>query len=79
MKLWRKLAKKDPVSGTRNGRSIAYQLRMGETMGKTQAKTYPFLDALLKKAGISYVLTKKQQDQLKTMVKESQEPVDEAK
>ena len=68
MKLWRKLAKKDPVTGVRNGRQIAYQMRMSEVMFKQSKKSYPLLDALFEKSGQTYVLTKKQQEALKQMV-----------
>ena len=80
MKLWRKLAKKDE-SGKRNGRQIAYEFRMGEQMNKYTAKTYPLLEALYKRAGITYALTKKQQEILKQMAAEAaaQETVDETK
>lgn len=53
MKLWRKLAQKDE-QGRRNGRQIAYMLRMQEMNGKTAAKSYPLLNALLNKAGIKF-------------------------
>jgi len=90
MKLWRKLAKKEPsgdwsattnihtgeVVGKdpimkRNGREIAYQLRMGEMVSKYQAKSYPLLDALIKKAGIKFVMSKKEEIKLQEMLKET--------
>ena len=98
MKLWRKLAKKQPsddwvavtnihtgeVVGrdqimTRNGRQIAYQMRMSEVISKQMKKSYPLLDTLMDRAGIKYVLSKKQQEALANMIKESekQEAVNE--
>lgn len=90
MKLWRKLAKKEPSGSLssvtnihtgevvaqepimkRNGREIAYHLRMQEAYGKTQAKTYPLLDALIKKAGIKFVMTKKEEAKLQELLKET--------
>ena len=82
MKLWRKLAKKDPDTGRRNGRDIAYQLRMSDMMSKQSKKSYPLLEALFKKASMTYILTKKQQDALKTMIEkqnstQTEEPLNE--
>lgn len=77
MKLWRKLAKKDPVTGKRDGRDIAYQLRMSEIMGKTQPKTYPLLEALFKKMGLRYVLTAKQVEALKAIKEKNGENTNE--
>ena len=71
MKLWRKLAKKEPVTGKRNGREICYQLRMSEQMSKLSAKTTPLLESLFKRAGVTYTLTKKQQEQVKKMAEEA--------
>lgn len=87
MKLWRKLAKKEPsgdVSATvnihtgevvgrdaimkRNGREIAYQLRMSEMTSKYQVKTYPLWDALIKRAGIKFIMTKKEEAKLQEMI-----------
>ena len=68
MKMWRKIAKKDEF-GKRNGREIAYNLRMQEMMLKTSARTYPLLDALFKHAGVRWTLSKAQQEQLKVMEK----------
>jgi hypothetical protein len=72
MKLWRKLAKKDPETGRRNGRDIAYQMRMSEVFSKQMKRSYPLLDALLEKSGQTYVLTNKQQEALKNMIKENE-------
>lgn len=82
MKLWRKLARKDPDTGKRDGREIAYQLRMSDMMSKQSKKTYPLLETLFNKAGMSYVLTKKQQDALKDMIEkqnstQTEEPLNE--
>lgn len=68
MKLWRKLAKKDPVTGKRDGREIAYQLRMSEMTSKYQTKTFPLLDALIQKAGIKFIMTKKEEARLQEMI-----------
>lgn len=96
MKLWRKLAKKEPsgdwsattnihtgeVVGRdpvmkRNGREMAYQFRMGEQMSKYGAKTYPLLDVLIKKSGIKFVMSKKEEAKLKELTTE--ETTDETK
>lgn len=68
MKLWRKLAKKDPMTGKRDGREIAYQLRMSEMVSKHQTKTYPLLDALIKNSGIKFIMTKKEEAKLQEMI-----------
>ena len=68
MKLWRKLAKKEPITGKRDGRDIANQLRMNEAMAKYQVKSYPLLDALIKKAGIKFIMTKKEEAKLQEMI-----------
>jgi hypothetical protein len=82
MKLWRKIAKKtEDESGqiVRNGRSLRDQMHMMEQFGKSQKKSYPLLDALLNKAQVTYVLTAKQQNALKTMIEsENKEEVNEA-
>lgn len=67
MKLWRKLAKK-AEGGKRNGREIRYQLFIGEQMAKTAKRSYPLLDALIEKAGIKFVMSKKEQAKLKEIV-----------
>lgn len=68
MKLWRKLATKEPITGKRNGRDIAHQLRVNEMVGKMQPKTYPLLDALIQKAGIKFIMTKKEEAKLQEMI-----------
>lgn len=84
MKLWRKLAKKQYNEQTgqveRNGRSIKQTMIMQELMTKNMARTTPLIDALFKRAGIQYSLSKKQQAVLKKMVEESkdQETANEA-
>ena len=97
MKLWRKIAKKQPsdewsattniqtgeVVGRdqimkRNGREIAYRLRMGDAYAKLQPRTYPLLDALIEHAGIKFVMSKKEEARLKEMVESvSKETVNE--
>lgn len=73
-RLWRREAKDG------NGRQIKYMAQMQEMMFKTQAKGYPLLDALFKRAGMTYVLTNKQQEALKNMIEKSkEESVDEVK
>lgn len=76
MKLWRKLAMKG------NGRHIKQHMLMQEMMVRNAPRTYPLLDALFKRAGMSYALSQKQQETLKKMVEESnaaEEVVDETK
>lgn len=65
MKLWRKMATKG------NGRSIKYSMAMQEAMMRGTARTYPLLEALFKRAGMSYSLSNRQQDVLKNMIDES--------
>lgn len=80
MKLWRKLATKDPITGQRNGREIAYRLRMSDQTSKFQTKTYPLLDALIKKAGIKFVMSKKEEAKLAEMIASAnKETADETK
>ena len=55
MKLWRKLAKKE-TDGTRNGREIRYQLYIGEQIAKQNKRSYPLLDKLLERSGMTFVL-----------------------
>lgn len=95
MKLWRKLAKKQPTEFLnsvtnihtgevlsqepimkRNGRDIAYQLRVNEMIGKTQPKTYPLLDALIQKAGIKFIMTKKEEAKLQEMIASANKETD---
>lgn len=71
MKLWRRMAKKDE-DGRRNGRQIKYHMWMEEQMFKKQARSYPLLDALFKRAGMSYVLSNAQKATLKRMIEEAQ-------
>ena len=71
MKLWRKLAKKE--NGVRNGRSIKHTMLMQELMMKNAVRTTPLLEALFKRAGMSYSLSKKQQEALKNMIEKSKE------
>ena len=71
MKLWRKLSKKQP-DGSRPGRQIAHQMRMFEVLSKQSKKSYPLLDALFDRAGITYVLSRKQQETLKTMIESTE-------
>lgn len=81
MKLWRKLAKKEP-NGKRNGRDIRYQLFIGEQMAKTSKKSYDLLDALIQRAGIKFVMTKKEEAKLKEMIEsvsKKEEVTDETK
>jgi hypothetical protein len=78
MKLWRKLAKKENA-GTdfekRNGREIRNNLMWSEQMSTVQKKSYPLLDALIQKAGIKFVMTKKQEAKLKEMIAEANKEV----
>lgn len=70
---------RDPVM-KRNGREIAYRLRMNETMAKTMTKTYPLLDALIERAGIKFVMSKKEEAKLAEMIASvSKETTDETK
>lgn len=62
---------RDPVM-RRNGRQIAYQMRMSEVISKQMKRSYPLLDELFKRAGMTYVLSKKQQETLAGMIEESQ-------
>jgi predicted solute-binding protein len=71
MKLWRKLSKKQP-DGSRTGRQIAHQMRMFEALSKQSKKSYPLMDALFERAGFTYVLTRKQQETLKTMIESTE-------
>ena len=68
MKLWRKQAKKDPVTGNRNGRQIRYQSFVSEQVLKYQPKSYPLLDALIEKSGITFVMSKKEQAKLEELI-----------
>ena len=68
MKLWRKQAKKDPVTGKRNGRQIRYQSFVSEQVLKMQPKSYPLLDALIEKSGITFVMSKKEQAKLEELI-----------
>jgi hypothetical protein len=78
MKLWRKLAKKENA-GTdfekRNGREIRNNLMWSDQMSTVQKKSYPLLDALIQKAGIKFVMTKKQEAKLKEMIAEANKEV----
>ena len=79
MKLWRKLAKKDK-DGKRNGRELTYQLRMSEQFSKFQPKTNDFIDALFQRAGIKFVMSKKEEAKLKEMIASvNEEKTDETK
>lgn len=100
MKLWRKIAKKQPsgdwsattnihtgeVVGRdpimkRNGREIAYRLRMGDAFAKMQPKTTPLLDSLFQRAGLKFVMTKKEEARLAEMIASvnKEETTDETK
>lgn len=80
MKLWRKQAKKDPVTGKRNGRQIRYEGYMSEQILKLQPRTYPLLDALIEKAGLKFVMSKKEEAKLAEMIASvSEEKTDETK
>ena len=72
MKLWRKLATKG------NGRAIKHQMLMQEMMTKGAVRTYPLLEALFKRASMTYNLSAKQQEVLKKMIDESKETTDAA-
>ena len=80
MKLWRKQAKKNPVTGQRNGRQIRYQGFMSEQILKLQPRTYPLLDALFERSGIKFVMSKKEEAKLAEMIASvSKETADETK
>ena len=80
MKLWRKIAKKDPVTGKRNGRQIRYQGFMSEQILKLQPRTYPLLDALIERAGLKFVMSKKEEAKLAEMIASAnKETTDETK
>lgn len=64
---WRREATKDE-SGIGNGRQIKYMAQMQEMMFKNQPKSYPLLEALFKRAGMTYTLSAKQQETLKRML-----------
>jgi len=60
-KLWRKLAKKEPVTGKRNGRMIKQMMWMQEYAGRTTSTTTPLISALIARAEFDPLpLTKKQ-------------------
>lgn len=65
----------------RTGRQIRYEYFIGEQLSKNQPKTYPLLESLFKRAGMTYTLSKKQQEALKKMAAEAvaQEETNEAK
>lgn len=65
MKLWRKLAMKN---GKGTGRAIKYRMWMEEQAFKSSARSYPLLDALFKRAGMTYALSNKQQETLRGMI-----------
>jgi len=78
MKLWRKQAKNG------NGRAIKRAAQMQEMIMQNSPKTYPLLDSLFKRAGMTYSLSKRQQETLQRMIEESnanaaEEVVDETK
>lgn len=79
MKLWRKQAKKDPVTGQRNGRQIRQQQYISEQMFKNLKLSYPLLDALIERSGITFVMSKKEQAMLKQMIEKEQEQANETK
>jgi hypothetical protein len=62
---WRKEGK------NHNGRGIKNFNMMMQAMSKKQPRTYPLLESLFDRAGVSYSLSKKQQDVLKKMVDET--------
>lgn len=66
-RLWRREAKNG------NGRHIKYMAQMQEMMFKTQPRTYPLLDKLFEHAGMTYVLSNKQQQTLKGMIEKANE------
>lgn len=77
MKLWRKLAKNG------NGRKIKQMAQIQEMIFKKEPKGYPLLDALLKRSGMTFVLSKNQQAALKSMIERAneqtaEEPTNEA-
>ena len=79
MKLWRKQAKKDPVTGKRNGRSIRNDTMWAEQIGRVSKRSYDLLDNLFEHAKITFVLSKKEQDRLKEMIAQAnkEEPANE--
>ena len=84
MKLWRKQAKKTKNNFgeeiDRNGRQIRYQGFMSEQILKLQPRTYPLLDALIEKAGLKFVMSKKEEARLAEMIASvSEEKTDETK
>ena len=84
MKLWRKQAKKTKDKNgreiSRNGRQIRYESFIGESMLKLQPRTYPLLDALIERAGIKFVMSKKEEAKLAEMIASvSKETADETK
>jgi len=84
MKLWRKQAKKTKNKFgeeiDRNGRQIRYQGFMSESILKLQPRTYPLLDALIEKAGLKFVMSKKEEARLAEMIASAnKEKTDETK
>lgn len=84
MKLWRKLAKKTKDKNgreiNRNGRQIRYEGFVSEQVLKLQPRTYPLLDALIERAGIKFVMSKKEEAKLAEMIASvSEEKTDETK
>lgn len=67
----------------RNGREIRYQLYISEQISKTQKRSTDLLDALIDRAGIKFIMTKKEQNRLKEMIeqvsKTNEEQVNETK
>lgn len=64
----------------RNGREIAYQLRMSEQFSKLQPRTTDLLDALFHRAGLKFVMSKKEEAKLAEMIASvSKETADETK
>ena len=58
---------RDPIM-KRNGREIAYQLRMSEQLSKLQPRTTDLLDALFHRAGLKFVMSKKEEAKLAEMI-----------
>ena len=84
MKLWRKQAKKTKDQNgreiDRNGRQIRYQGFMSEQILKLQPRTYPLLDALIERAGLKFVMSKKEEAKLAEMIASAnKETTDETK
>ena len=84
MKLWRKLAKKTKDKNgreiNRNGRQIRYEGFVSEQVLKLQPRTYPLLDALIEKAGLKFVMSKKEEAKLAEMIASvNEEKTDETK